>query len=161
MVMPLSVLSSWKGGTYITLYLFIFIFLGESRIFFILQYYHNYQYNFSLFLDLEKFCPQNTGRKNKKNAGSHHENNTDNSDVSTGGINVYVHHGGDKETRTENFLNWRKKIKKKSNRGNESFNNGYENSKKENWSVSIVLTTYDLAIRDLALLRKQSIGADR
>ena len=62
---------------------------------------------------------------------------------------MYVHHGGDSSMRTDNFLKWKKMIQRKSN------------GKKESWTVSVVLTTYDLAIRDLALLKKQSFGLDR
>ena len=73
----------------------------------------------------------------------------DNTENSIGGINVYVHHGGDSVTRSENFLKWKKMIQSRSN------------GQKGSWAVSVVLTTYDLAIRDLGLLRKLSVGPNR
>ena len=116
--------------------------------------------DFFIFSDLEKFCPNDTKHERRKNHYSKNENTASVDDIeqtqdghnksrTVGGINVYVHHGGDSATRTENFLKWRKMIQRKSN------------DNKESWTVSVVLTTYDLAIRDLALLRKQSFGLDR
>ena len=65
-----------------------------------------------IFSDLEKFCPNDTKHERRKNHYSKNENTVsvddieqtqdgDNESRTVGGINVYVHHGGDSTTRTE------------------------------------------------------------
>ena len=84
---------------------------------------------------------------------------------------MYVHHGGDSDVRAENFRQWQKRIRRNNERkerreGNERNGDGTGGGAGGGggalpWCVSVVLTTYDLAIRDLSLLRRQSNGPDR
>jgi len=70
-------------------------------------------------------------------------------------INVHVHHGN-KEERMSDFEAWRKRLsvsaKVRSRSG--KMNHHQSASSTSSWKVSIVLTTYDLAIKDVAVFQK-------
>ena len=81
-------------------------------------------------------------------------------------IHVYIHHGGDRQTREEAFLSWRKNVNRHArqrsqqgdinhhNYSNSGYHNGDTRDSTDPWEISVVLTTYDLAIKDVALFKK-------
>ena len=73
-------------------------------------------------------------------------------------FDIYVHHG-ERDLRRENFKSWKRRMlhveKKWSNKQKCSGDNGLEESSKK---ISIVLTTYDLVIKDDNLFMQLNSG---
>ena len=88
-----------------------------------------------------------------------------------GAVSLHVHHGGDKAAREEAFEHWLKQTRKALYNGagtgawrgagigdvkNKSTSRGGGSS--NDWKISLVLTTYDLALKDEHLLRRLRKG---
>ena len=74
------------------------------------------------------------------------------------GLSLHIHHGS-KTERHEQFNKWSKKLASARQQLQRSNNN--EGMRKKSEHISIVITTYELAIKDLSLLKKQSKGLYR
>ena len=76
------------------------------------------------------------------------------------GIAVHIHHGN-KIQRHEQFKAWSKKlatVRQQFQRANNQLGSGKAPAPKKPEHISVVITTYELAIKDLNLLKKQSKG---
>ena len=74
-------------------------------------------------------------------------------------ISVHIHHGN-KVERHDQFNKWSKKLtstRQQLQRSQNHYINGASTSKKAE-HISVVITTYELAIKDMHLLKKQSRG---